>query len=79
MAIEPDVVELLMQYDFLDLASRIIHDTTIPRLMVSLFWNMINMVLVYVSCYTVGLGSSMYLLSTISSGSVAGIHWTYFL
>ncbi|PNF41689.1 hypothetical protein B7P43_G03437 [Cryptotermes secundus] len=33
MTIEPDVVELLMQYDFLDLASRIIRDTTIPRLM----------------------------------------------
>lgn len=33
MTIEPDVVEILMQYDFLDFTSQIIHDTTIPRLM----------------------------------------------
>jgi hypothetical protein len=37
MTIEPDVVKLLMQHDFLDLTCQIIHDTTIPRLMVSLF------------------------------------------
>jgi hypothetical protein len=35
MTVEADVADLLMQHDFLDLASRIIHDTTIPRLMVS--------------------------------------------
>jgi hypothetical protein len=35
MTFEADVVEFLMQHDFLDLTSRIIHDTTIPRLMVS--------------------------------------------
>ena len=35
MTVEADVAELLMQCDFLDLTSRIIHDTTIPRLMVS--------------------------------------------
>jgi hypothetical protein len=46
MTIEPDVVKLLMQYDFLGFTSQIIRDTTIPRLMVSLFWNMINMVYV---------------------------------
>ncbi|XP_021929302.1 uncharacterized protein LOC110834446 isoform X2 [Zootermopsis nevadensis] len=33
MTIEPDVVELLMQHNFLDLTSRIIHHTNIPRLM----------------------------------------------
>jgi hypothetical protein len=32
MTVEADVAELLMQRDFLDLTSRIIHDTTIPRL-----------------------------------------------
>jgi len=35
MTVEADVAELLMQRDFLDLTSRIIHDTTIPRLIVS--------------------------------------------
>jgi hypothetical protein len=35
MTFEADVAELLMQHDFLDLTSRIIHDTTIPRLVVS--------------------------------------------
>jgi hypothetical protein len=35
MTVEADVAELLMRHDFLDLASRIIHDTTIHRLMVS--------------------------------------------
>jgi hypothetical protein len=35
MTFEADVAELLMQRDFLDLTSRIIRDTTIPRLIVS--------------------------------------------
>jgi hypothetical protein len=35
MTVEAEVAELLMQHDFLDLSSRIIRDTTIPRLMVS--------------------------------------------
>jgi hypothetical protein len=35
MTAEPDVVELLMQHNFLELASRILLESTIPRLMVS--------------------------------------------
>jgi hypothetical protein len=35
MTIEPDVVELLMQHNFLELTSRIIRESNIPRLMVS--------------------------------------------
>jgi hypothetical protein len=35
MTIEPDVVALLMQHNFLDLTCHIIHYSSIPRLMVS--------------------------------------------
>jgi hypothetical protein len=73
VTVEPDVVELLLQHNFLELCFQIIHESTIPRLMVSGV-EYANCVKYVSSCYTVGLVASTELSLVISPCSVSVIN-----
>jgi hypothetical protein len=73
MTVEPDVVELLMQHNFLELSSQIIRESTVPRLTVSCV-EYANCVKYVSSRYTVGLVASTDLSLVISPCSVSVIN-----